>query len=293
MKELTRERDDIAREKLLRVELPGGLEFHYVEAGAGLPLVFVHGVLGDWRTWAPQWRAFVPSFRCISYSRRYSVPNRNAQPSPHHSALIEAEDLSALLRQWDAGPAILVGSSYGAYTALAVAVSRPDLVRAMVLVEPPMLRWADFTEEGRAVRARFEQMIRLPARQAFLEGRGEDAVRLLTGGIVGAAVASGISGEAMRRRMENERSIRMLTLSTDEFPMITPEALAAIRCPTLLLAGERTPAIHDTVFRSVCRAMPNASSGRIAGAGHGAARDNPEEFNRTALAFLRGHRLCA
>ena len=29
-----------------------GLRFHFVEAGQGPPLVFLHGVLGDWRTWA-------------------------------------------------------------------------------------------------------------------------------------------------------------------------------------------------------------------------------------------------
>ena len=76
----------IEQETLQRVELDNGLEFHFVEAGQGPPLVFVHGVLGDWRTWAPQWPVFTPAFRCISYSRRYSVPNRNRQPSPDHSA---------------------------------------------------------------------------------------------------------------------------------------------------------------------------------------------------------------
>ncbi|MDE2604575.1 MAG: alpha/beta hydrolase [Burkholderiales bacterium] len=274
------------------MEIAGGLEFHYVEAGQGLPLVFVHGVLGDWRTWAPQWPAFTPAFRCISYSRRYSTPNRNMHPSPDHSALVEATDLAALLQEWGTAPSVLVGSSYGAYTSLALAVARPDLVRAMVLVEPPMLGWADFTPEGRAARSDFEERVRLPARRAFLEGRNEYAVRLLTGGIVGEGTATSLSAEAMQRRMENYRSIRMLTLSTDEFPMIAPEALAGIRCPTLLLAGERTPAIHATVFESICRAMPNAACGRIPAAGHGAARDNPDEFNRTALEFLRRHQLC-
>ena len=41
---------EIERESL-HCQRIGELEFHYVEAGRGQPLVFVHGVLGDWRTW--------------------------------------------------------------------------------------------------------------------------------------------------------------------------------------------------------------------------------------------------
>jgi pimeloyl-ACP methyl ester carboxylesterase len=285
------QRRDIVQETLQRLHTVSGLEFHYVEAGQGPPLVFVHGVLGDWRTWAPQWPVFTSSFRCISYSRRYSVPNRNCQPSPDHSACVEAQDLAALLGHWNAAPAILVGSSYGAFTALALAVSRPELVRAMVLVEPPMLRWADRMPQGQAVRRAFDETFRLPARQAFIEGRDEDAVRLLTGGIVGSAQAQRMSPEAMQRRMENTLSMRMLTLSSDEFPMIAPEALAAIDCPTLLLAGEHTPAIHATVFEAICQAMPHARNCTIAAAGHSVTRDNPDAFNRVALQFLRDHQL--
>ena len=269
----------------------GGLEFHFVEAGQGAPLVFVHGVLGDWRTWAPQWPAFTPHFRCISYSRRYSVPNHNPQPSPDHSALIEAEDLAALLRSWGAAPAVLVGSSYGAYTALALAVREPDLVRALVLLEPPMLRWAEFSAAGRAVREAFDRDVRLPARAAFERGDDASGVLLLTGGIVGQDIAARLPPEALARRMENARSIRMLTLSSDEFPMIEPRAVRALQMPVALMAGQDTPAIHDVVFRELCAAMPQAEISRIPAAGHGAARDNPAEFNRVALDFLRRHPL--
>jgi pimeloyl-ACP methyl ester carboxylesterase len=271
---------------LQRTELPGGLEFHHVEAGQGPALVLAHGVMGDWRTWEPQWPAFTPHFRTISYSRRYSVPNRNTQASPDHSALVEAQDLAGLLQAWRAEPAILVGSSYGAYTALALAVARPAMVRALVLLEPPMLRWADFTTEGRAVREAFDRDIRGPARTAFEAGDIDRGVALLTGGIVGAKVLAGLSPETMRRRRENERSLRMLTLSSDEFPMISPEAVRALAMPTLLLAGADTPPIHDTVFRALCAAMPQAESARIPDAGHGAARDNPADFNARVLEFL-------
>jgi len=281
----------IEDEPVQRTVLPDGLEFHHVEAGQGSPLVFLHGVLGDWRTWAPQWSAFVPHFRCIAYSRRYNWPNRNDRPQPDHSAFIEADDLARLMDRWQTGPAVLVGSSYGAFTALSLAVRQPERVRALVLLEPPMLRWADFSEGGRRAREVFEREVREPARQAFLAGDTIRGVLLLTGGIVGRAAMGGLSAQSISRRLENAASIRMLTLSTDEFPMIEPQQVLGVKVPTLLLAGEQTPPIHNEVFRNLCAAMPQAHTGRIPMAGHGAARDNPGEFNRVVRSFLQKERL--
>lgn len=282
---------DIHDETLRRTTL-GPLVFHHVEAGQGRPLVLVHGALGDWRTWAPQWPAFTPHFRTLSYSRRYSVPNGNTQPSPRHSALVEADDLAQLLQAWQATPAVLVGSSYGAFTALALAVAQPALVQALVLLEPPMLRWADRSAHGLAVRAAFDRDVRLPARAAFSRGDDSTAVQLLTGGIVGAAALQQLPPQALQRRLENALAIRMLSLSDDEFPWIAPEAVAALPMPLLLMAGANTPAIHDVVFQALCAAAPQAEVHRIPDAGHGAARDNPAVFNQRVLDFLRRHGLC-
>jgi esterase len=274
---------------LKRTVISGNLEFHFVEDGSGSPLVLLHGVLGDWRNWEGLWPAFTNDFRTIAYSRRFNWPNQNPPDSPNHSALIEAEDLAELLEEWAAHPAILVGSSYGAYTALALSVQRPDLVRAMVLTEPPMLSWANLTEEGKKIRNEFEKKIRQPSVEAFQRGRNEEAVRLLTGGIVGASVMQNLPKELMLRRHQNMQSIRMLTLSTNEFPFLSPESVANIRVPTLLLAGEKTPAIHDCVFKSLCDAMPQATSARIANAGHAVDRDNPQAFLKEVHDFFQRH----
>lgn len=271
---------------LRRTEI-GGLVFHHAEQGEGVPLVFVHGVLGDWRTWAPQWAHFVPHFRCISYSRRYSTPNGNTQPSPAHSACIEAEDLDALLEAWGAAPAVLVGSSYGAYTALALALRRPQRVRALVLAEPPLLCWADRVPGGAAARAAFERDVAAPARAAFAAGDDARALHLMTGGIVGGEALRAMPPPVMARRMENLLSLRRLVMSSDEFPWLEPAAVRALAVPTLLLAGSQTPAIHDAAFRALCAGMPQAEARRVPGAGHAVSRDNPALFNAWALEFLR------
>ena len=47
-------------------------------------------------------------------------------------------DLRALITQLKATPAHLVGNSYGAYVALALAMDHPELVRGLALAEPPV-----------------------------------------------------------------------------------------------------------------------------------------------------------
>ena len=90
--------------------LPNNIELHGVREGKGPTLIFIHGAMGDWRSWEPQWRAFTEHFDCISYSRRFSFPNQNHQASPHHSAIDEAEDLKHLLDLLKIDRAILVGN---------------------------------------------------------------------------------------------------------------------------------------------------------------------------------------
>jgi len=267
------------------VSLPNGVELHAVQQGRGPRLVFVHGAMGDWRSWEPQWADFTARFTCLSYSRRYSFPNRNTMPSPAHSALDEAEDLRLLLDAigWD--DAIVVGASYGGFTGLALAVAHPARVRALVAIEPPMMKYADLTEAGRAAAAAFRAATIAPANAAFRAGDDEGAARIMTGGINGSA-SQASTPEAMQRRLQNVRAMRMLALSSDEFPLLAPPQLAALPMPVLLVRGGATQPVHREIFTNVCAAMPRARNLVIPDSGHSVARDQPRAFNTAALAFL-------
>ena len=98
-----------------------GVELHDIDCGTGKPVVLLHGGVGDYRSWEPQMEQFSHHFRVVSYSQRYSYPNRNPVIVPNHSALTEAADLAALMRQLRLGRAHMVGASHGAYAALVLA----------------------------------------------------------------------------------------------------------------------------------------------------------------------------
>ncbi len=270
---------------LRTAHLPNGIHLAYEEAGTGPALVFVHGVMGDWRSWDPQWDRFAGHFHCVRYSRRFNYPNRNTLPSPDHSALQEAQDLALLLDVLGIEQAILVGSSYGAFTALALAVQAPHRCLALALSEPPMMRYAQLSAAGQQARQDFYTHVVEPANAAFRQDLDEQGARIMTQGINGAA-APVLSGAAMHRRLQNVQAMKILALSSDEFPWLEPKDLAALPMPILLMAGEQTPPIHAEIFRNVCTAMPQAEVQWIEAAGHATSRDNPHVFNNLVGDFL-------
>lgn len=268
------------------VILPSGITLNYVREGVGLAVIFIHGAMGDWRACAPQWETFTARFDCISYSRRYSHPNPNPLNSRQHNALVDAEDLEALMDALGLKQAVLVGSSYGGFTALAMAVRAPHRVHAVVAIEAPMMRYALRSEAGAKVANAFLTASAYPAREAFERGDDAAGVALLTGGIVGKAPGE-IPPSVMERRMLNAKAARSLALSDDEFPLLAPAALAALAMPVLLLSGAKTAPVHDAIFRAVADAMPQAHAKKVDGAGHSVSQQVPGTFNSLVLEFLK------
>lgn len=262
----------------------------YSRAGRGTVVLFIHGAMGDYRSWAPQWEAFTAKFDCIIYSRRYSFPNPNILKTRDHNALVDAEDVEQLMDALGVQKAVLVGSSYGGFTALAAALRMPERVQAVVSVEAPMMRYALSSDSGREIARAFLDRSARPAREAFEQGEDEKGLRILTGGIVGKAPKD-VPDEVMERRMQNLQAARSLALSDDEFPLLAPDALAALKMPVLLMSGAETAPVHAAIFAEVNKAMPQARVRLVEGSGHSVSQQNPKVFNQVVEQFLLDHGL--
>ncbi|MEM9478062.1 MAG: alpha/beta hydrolase [Verrucomicrobiota bacterium] len=124
-----------------RVEISEGVELHFIERGDGEPIIFIHGLTGDYSVWSRQIEAFAAEgYRAISYSRRYNYPNKNTL-RPNHSAIVEANDLAEFMKKLKLREAHIVGFSYGAYTALMMALEHTEMVKTLTLAEPPISQW--------------------------------------------------------------------------------------------------------------------------------------------------------
>ena len=130
-----------------------GVDLHYISAGAGEPVILLHGGQGDYRSWEPQMAELSRYYRVISYSRRYNFPNQNPQTATDHSAKTEAADLRALIKALRLKRVNLIGTSMGAATALTFAIDNPRMVRRLIIADRPSLRGlSDFPKAMRCIR---------------------------------------------------------------------------------------------------------------------------------------------
>lgn len=101
---------------------------YWLDTGTGRPLVLLHGGFLDHTMWDDQIRVLSAHHRVIAPDARGH--GRSANPTEPYRL---TDDLAALLRHLDTGPAILVGISMGASTAIDTALEHPELVSAVVV----------------------------------------------------------------------------------------------------------------------------------------------------------------
>jgi pimeloyl-ACP methyl ester carboxylesterase len=103
-------------------------DLFWLDKGTGRPLVLLHGGFLHHRMWDDQIPVFASRYRVIAPDARGH--GRSAVPAGPYRL---TDDLAALLRHLDTGPAVLVGVSMGASTAVDTALEHPDLVTAVVV----------------------------------------------------------------------------------------------------------------------------------------------------------------
>jgi pimeloyl-ACP methyl ester carboxylesterase len=76
-----------------------------------------------------------------------------------------------------------------------------------------------------------------------------------------------------------------LVFATPE-PPVTCEMLRAVKTPTLVVRGDRTPEIFSKTNEAVGQCIAGSRLAVIPKASHAMSYDNPADFNRAVLAFL-------
>jgi pimeloyl-ACP methyl ester carboxylesterase len=113
----------------------GGNRIHYVEAGEGRPIVFVHGLGGQLHHFRHPIFPLLPGYRLIALDRPgsgYSVRARGATARLPEQARVVADFIKALGLERP----LVVGHSLGGAVTLTLALNHPELVAGIVALAP-------------------------------------------------------------------------------------------------------------------------------------------------------------
>lgn len=238
-----------------------GFELHYETAGAGEPLLWLHGFLGAGSDWRSLFKEPPAGFQLIAPDLRGHGASTN--PSGEFSFRQAADDIVALLRHLEIDAIKAIGVSGGGITLLHMATAMPACVESMVIVSAP----PHFPVQARVLQRQTSE-----------------------------SMFSAFERDLMRKRHRyGDAQIQQLFAHGRAFAdsyddvNFTPSSLGTITAETLIVFGDRDPFypvslafdLHAAIPRSYLWVVPNAGHAPVFG-------DHAASFAETALTFLRG-----
>ena len=230
------------------------------------PLLFLHGWCGDRSFFAPQFEHFSATHRVVSVD----LPGHGQSPAPSEYAVEAfATEVAALARRLGVRRVVAFGHSLGAMVALALSQQAPELVSAIVMVDPPPLSkevWQGFAAQlipsfqgpdGRNGRRKFVEQMFLSTDDA---GRRAQIIETMCA-------------------VPNETAISMVEA------MAAFDSVAVLRqCHIPVLVIGSTVPTNSSSF--LLEANPAITIGQTVGAGHFHQLEVPEQVNPMIERFL-------
>ena len=222
------------------------ISLHFIQRGEGEPLLLLHGNGEDSSVFSAQMDYFSPKYRVMALDTRgHGESPRGTAP---FSIETFAEDLLDFLDQQGLEKVHLLGFSDGGNIALTFALRHQERLLSLIL------NGADLFPSG------VKPSVQVP----------------IVLGYWAARAAALFSRDAVPK-------MELLRLMVKE-PHIPPEALGAIRVPTLVIAGTGDM-IKEEHTRLIHRQIPGSRLALIPG-DHFIAQKNPEPYNRAVEEFL-------
>jgi pimeloyl-ACP methyl ester carboxylesterase len=232
----------------------GAVRTWYDEQGKGDPLVLMHGGLVDARWFEPNIAALAGQFHVYTPERRGHGHTPDVEGPITYQLM--ADDTIAFLETVVGEPADLVGHSDGAFTAMLVAMQRPELVKRLVLIS------GGFNKSGEAV----------PDMEWDV-----DAITQFLGPAYGEVSPDG------------EDHFRVVATKIGELaasePNLEAAQLADVTARTLVMfSDDDLMTLTHTV--EMYDALPNAELAVVPGTSHFLTQEKPDLVNQIVLDFL-------
>jgi pimeloyl-ACP methyl ester carboxylesterase len=239
--------------------------------GAGPPVVLVHGLGGNANGFA---RLLFGLFVRFSAVYALDLPGSGFSPLPESGPLSlqgHLDVLHAFCREWVGAPAFLVGNSLGGALVLTLAIRHPEDVCALALLAPA---GAQLPPE------RFAELMRRLEVNTAKQGRA------FTRRLFHRAPVAALLFAPQMPKVHNTPAVRAIRARASVDDYLSPEELARVRVPTLLLWGRSEKLLPGEMLTYYRRHLPaSAQIEVVEGVGHVMQMERPREVVRRLADF--------
>jgi pimeloyl-ACP methyl ester carboxylesterase len=256
---------------------------YFESTGSGFPIIFVHELAGDHRSWEPQVRFFSRNYQCITFNARGYPPSDVPEKQEAYNQGQAADDIAAVLDHLKIEQAHVVGLSMGAFATVHFGLRHKRRASSLTIVGggagSPASDREQFTQGALSMAEAFSRSL-------------EDGMN---------ALASSSIRDAFKRKdprgwqqfydhmldhsaLGSEMTLKGCLARRPSLSDFKKE-LATVDVPTFLVVGdEDVPCINASLF--LRQTMPNAALWIVPRTGHSVNLEEPEAFNMQLLQFF-------
>jgi pimeloyl-ACP methyl ester carboxylesterase len=282
-----------------------GVRLHYVSAGKGPLILFLHGFPEFWYEWKDQLPEFGKDHLAVAPDMRGYNLSAKPEGIDRYQMKDLVEDVRALAQHLAPGKKFtLVAHDWGGAVAWAYAIAHPETLDKLVIVNAP--------HPGVFARELAQNPAQQKASQYMLMFRSPQAEAMLAAnnyaGLVSAVLEPGLKNGvfteedkkayigawsqpgALTGGLNYYRAARIGPPSPQDMPATAPPADPArflVRVPTLVIWGEKDTALLTGNLEGLDQFVPQLTIRRIPDGTHWVIHEKPAAINRMIRDFLK------
>ncbi len=264
-------------------------DFEFVERGRGDAILLVHGgVFSDWFVPVAA-RPEMDDFRVIRMRR--AGYGQGSVPSAHLTLADHAAHCARLLGELEIDTAHVCGHSSGALIALELALSRPDAVQSLVLLEPAPVSALVGPQCQSAVPAALGPVM-VAAAGGELASAFDLFLRAVGGAHYRSVLDAALGPDGYERALQESAFFFGDEVHAAQEWTFGPDEAARIEQPMLLVEGGETATVSTIPPESVrllAELVPYAETSVLPGASHLMPLEDPGGVARLVTEFARRH----
>ena len=280
-----------------------GVRLHYLSAGTGEAIVFVHGFPEFSGAWAPQLQEFSRDHRALALDLRgFNLSDKPAGVENYDMSVL-VQDLREFIATVAGGACTVVAHDWGGVCAWHLAARHPESVKRLVILNSPhpaVLHRELLRSPAQREAMRYMLLFRSARAEAVLSEN--DFTRLaamfasweiggvpLDAGVVAAYKRAWSQPGALSAMLNLYRATQLHPPAPGEpgvGAMVLPLDAWRVNVPTRVIWGERDGALLPGLLDGLDDFVPGVEICRIAHGTHWIAHEFPDRVNRLIREFI-------